>query len=153
MTLYHGTSSKVLESIARQGLLMDPAKKVFDWCASGVYVTDLVKEASYWADRAVQKHGGTPVVIEVEPHPGWLGSMEEDDGMEYDDHHWRIRSNVPLAPDTIVRVLPTPRYGARYPRTPSTKAKKELREWLLNQPVQVINIAGTQRRFTRMDAA
>jgi len=153
MLFYHGTSTKVLAAIARKGLLMEPPNKVYDWCDNNVFLTSYLCDATWWADRAVEKHGGKPVIIEVDPQSFDHFKKERDDAVG-DEHHWRINQDIKLALNTRVRELPKSRGVPRYTpgRPQPTKRTRELREYIFNQPTQIITIAGTQRRFT-MDAA
>lgn len=53
MILYHGTSTRFLEALEREGL-------------KDVYLTDLEDMASYFAQETAEMSGGAPVVIEID---------------------------------------------------------------------------------------
>lgn len=83
--MYHGTSSKLVPSILKNGLLARPPKKTYDvdtYGAStatmgGVYVADDPDFAKLIADEAVGTHGGEPALVTIQYVKG-SGDLDED---------------------------------------------------------------------------
>lgn len=69
---YHGTSSVFAKRILSEGFVPDPKRKVFDPSTgsaesyTGTYFTTRKSTANRYADRAVDKYGGFPVIFEVQ---------------------------------------------------------------------------------------
>jgi hypothetical protein len=72
--MYHGTSSNLVRSILKNGLLANPPKKTYDvdtFGAStasmgGVYVTPDRSYAEQIAGEAVETHGGKPAMVTIQ---------------------------------------------------------------------------------------
>lgn len=72
--MYHGTSSNLVRSILKNGLLANPPKKTYDvdtFGAStasmgGVYVTPDRSYAEQIASEAVETHGGKPAMVTIQ---------------------------------------------------------------------------------------
>ena len=84
--MYHGTSSKLVPSILKNGLLARPPKKTYDvdtFGAStasmgGVYVADEPGFALMIADEAVQAHGGEPALVTIQYVKGSADTDEDE---------------------------------------------------------------------------
>jgi len=84
--MYHGTSSKLVPSILKNGLLARPPKKTYDVdtygaetaSMGGVYVADDPGFALEIAREAVGIHGGDPALVTVQYVKG-SGDADEDD--------------------------------------------------------------------------
>lgn len=84
--MYHGTSSKLVPSILKNGLLANPPKKTYDvdtFGAStasmgGVYVADNKEFANAIAQEAVETHGGEPALVTIQYVKG-SADLDEDD--------------------------------------------------------------------------
>lgn len=83
--MYHGTSSNLVPSILKHGLLARPPKKTYDldtYGAStasmgGVYVTPIREYAETIAQEAVGTHGGEPAMVTIQYVLG-SGDTDED---------------------------------------------------------------------------
>lgn len=84
--MYHGTSSKLVPSILKNGLLATPPKKTYDVdtygaataSMGGVYVADNKEFANLIAQEAVGTHGGEPALVTLQYVKG-SGDLDEDD--------------------------------------------------------------------------
>jgi hypothetical protein len=84
--MYHGTSSKLVPSILKNGLLARPPRKTYDvdtFGAStasmgGVYVADEKEFAIMIAKEAIETHGGEPALVTIQYVKG-SGDIDEDD--------------------------------------------------------------------------
>jgi hypothetical protein len=84
--MYHGTSSKLVPSILKNGLLARPPKKTYDVdtygaevaSMGGVYVADEQDLAEAIAEEAVGTHGGEPALVTIQYVKG-SGDTDEDD--------------------------------------------------------------------------
>jgi hypothetical protein len=84
--MYHGTSSNLVPSILKNGLLAKPPKKTYDvdtYGAStasmgGVYVADNKEFANLIAGEAVGTHGGKPALVTIQYVKG-SADIDEDD--------------------------------------------------------------------------
>lgn len=84
--MYHGTSSNLVPSILKNGLLANPPKKTYDvdtFGAStasmgGVYVADNKEFANTIAQEAVETHGGEPALVTIQYVKG-SADIDEDD--------------------------------------------------------------------------
>lgn len=84
--MYHGTSSKLVPSILKNGLLARPPKKTYDVdtygaevaSMGGVYVADEPGFAWTIAEEAVGTHGGEPALVTIQYVKG-SGDTDEDD--------------------------------------------------------------------------
>lgn len=84
--MYHGTSSNLVPSILKFGLLARPPKKTYDVdtfgaqtaSMGGVYVADNKDFANMIAQEAVETHGGEPALVTLQYVKG-SGDIDEDD--------------------------------------------------------------------------
>lgn len=84
--MYHGTSTKLVPSILKNGLLARPPKKTYDVdtygaevaSMGGVYVADEQEFAETIAEEAVGTHGGEPALVTIQYVKG-SGDTDEDD--------------------------------------------------------------------------
>lgn len=84
--MYHGTSTELVPSILKNGLLARPPKKTYDvdtYGAStasmgGVYVADNEEFAKTIAQEAVGTHGGEPALVTIQYVKG-SADIDEDD--------------------------------------------------------------------------
>lgn len=84
--MYHGTSSNLVRSILKNGLLATPPKKTYDvdtYGAStasmgGVYVTPEKSYALEIAKESVETHGGRPALVTIQYVRG-SADLDEDD--------------------------------------------------------------------------
>ena len=84
--MYHGTSTKLVPSILKNGLLANPPKKTYDVdtygaataSMGGVYVADNKDFASTIAREAVETHGGEPALVTLQYVKG-SADIDEDD--------------------------------------------------------------------------
>lgn len=84
--MYHGTSTSLVPSILKHGLLARPPKKTYDvdtYGAStasmgGVYVADNPEFAKLIADEAIGTHGGEPALVTLQYVKG-SADIDEDD--------------------------------------------------------------------------
>ena len=84
--MYHGTSSKLVPSILKNGLLARPPRKTYDVdtygaevaSMGGVYVSDDPGFAWTIAEEAVGTHGGEPALVTIQYVKG-SGDTDEDD--------------------------------------------------------------------------
>lgn len=90
-TMYHGTSSTLVPSILKHGLLANPPKSTYsretnvdsggyDTFKGGVYLTSDLDKAEEGADNASTAHGGDPVLITLQ-YVISSGTIDEDDIM------------------------------------------------------------------------
>lgn len=68
--MYHGTTSKFLDQIERDGFRISESGKCWephtnDQKAEKVCLTDSMHIAEYYAEHSVGRHGGDPVVLEI----------------------------------------------------------------------------------------
>lgn len=88
-TMYHGTSSKLVPSILKHGLLANPPKATYsrdskvdssgyDTFKGGVYLTSDLDKAEEGADTASMAHYGDPVLITLQ-YVISSGGIDEDD--------------------------------------------------------------------------
>jgi hypothetical protein len=86
MTMYHGTSSKLVPSILKNGLLAKAPKKTYDVdtygdataSMGGVYIAPEREFAEYIAGEAVQAHGGEPAMVTLQYVKGSGGTDEDE---------------------------------------------------------------------------
>jgi len=81
-TMYHGTSSKLIPSILKQGLMPDPPAKVYPEGEQygsfyGSYMADNPVDAYINANAATGKFGGKPAIIEAQVETR-SGLLDED---------------------------------------------------------------------------
>ena len=84
--MYHGTSSKLVPNILKNGLLANPPKKTYDVdtygaataSMGGVYVADNKEFAKLIADESIGTHGGEPALVTIQYVKG-SGDLDEDD--------------------------------------------------------------------------
>lgn len=84
--MYHGTSSKLVPGILKNGLLARPPKKTYDVdtygaetaSMGGVYVADEREFAEAIADEAVGTHGGEPALVTIQYVKGSADTDEDD---------------------------------------------------------------------------
>lgn len=112
--MYHGTSSNLVRSILKNGLLANPPKKTYDvdtFGAStasmgGVYVTPDRSYAERISAEAVETHGGKPAMVTIQYVRG-SADVDEDD----------VVAALSQAASTVMRRL-------------STKAPNATPDWL-----------------------
>lgn len=81
---YHGTSTTLAKHILSEGFVPNPKKKIWDGetgvqqSYTGTYFTARVSTANRYADGAVKKFGGFPVVFEVQLETR-TGLFDEDE--------------------------------------------------------------------------
>jgi hypothetical protein len=86
LTMYHGTSSKLVPSILKHGLLATAPKKTYDddtygssvSSMGGVYIADNTEKANSIADDSIRVHGGEIAMVTIQYAKG-SGDVDEDD--------------------------------------------------------------------------
>jgi len=86
LTMYHGTSSKLVPSILKHGLLATAPKKTYDddtygsstASMGGVYIADNIEKAVSIANDSISVHGGEIAMITLQYVKG-SGDVDEDD--------------------------------------------------------------------------
>lgn len=83
--MYHGTSSKLVPSILKNGLLARPPKKTYDVdtygaetaSMGGVYVASEPEYALAIAEEAIETHGGEPALVTIQYVKGSADTDED----------------------------------------------------------------------------
>ena len=67
-TLYHGTTTKFIESILRTGINADPNVSTFESVKHSKYsfFTPLKNVAMYYANRSASEHGEIPIILQID---------------------------------------------------------------------------------------
>ena len=84
--MYHGTSSNLVPSILKNGLLARPPKKTYDVdtygaetaSMGGVYVASEPEYALAIAEESVETHGGEPALVTIQYVKGSADTDEDD---------------------------------------------------------------------------
>lgn len=109
--LYHGTSSKLLSKIRKEGLCPDPPRRAAPDTSSGyVYLTvragsamDRGGDAVFYARQAVGVFGGEPVVLRV--RVPWDALDRDEDDSDLRTYHYQYRFAGCIRPEQIAEVL------------------------------------------------
>ena len=109
--LYHGTSSKLLPKIRREGLCPDPPRRAAPDTSSGyVYLTVRAGnamarggDAVFYARQAVGVFGGEPVVLRV--RVPWDALDRDEDDSDIGTYHYQYRFAGCIRPEQIAEVL------------------------------------------------
>lgn len=103
--LYHGTSSKLLPKIRREGLCPSPPKASFASTTPGyVYLT--AHRAQYYAWHASGQFGGRPIVLRVRVPWDDLEPDDDDSDLAIGRDQYRYPSCIPA--HDIVEVISVP---------------------------------------------
>jgi len=113
--MYHGTSSALVPSILKNGLLARPPKKTYDtdtYGAStasmgGVYVADNVEFAKEIANDAIGTHGGYPALITLQYVKGSSDTDEDGIAASISDAAKKVmRTLAQKAPNRSSNIIP-----------------------------------------------
>jgi hypothetical protein len=115
---YHGTVDKFAKSIQKHGILGKKVGMGQHWTPTmddkdHVFVADDYKTAAYWAEAAVDNHGGKAVVIEVHIPADQASKLEDDPDVsnrylreeKLRNHALRWKGNIPAS--WIAKVEPS----------------------------------------------
>lgn len=108
-TMYHGTSSTLVPSILKHGLLANPPKTTYsrdssvdtpgyDTFTGGIYLTSDIEKAEEGADVASSAHQGDPILITLQ-YVISSGGIDEDDIMAILSE--ALLSDIPTKIETI----------------------------------------------------
>ena len=103
--LYHGTTSKLLPTIRKEGLCPSPPKKSFAATTPGyVYLT--AHRAQYYAWHAAGQFGGRPIVLRV--RVPWDDLEPDDDDADLTIGRDQYRYGACIPPHEIAEVIQVP---------------------------------------------
>ena len=151
--MYHGTSTNLVRSIMKNGLLANPPKKTYDvdtYGAStasmgGVYVANNKEFAALIADEAVGTHGGEKALVTLQYVKGSADLDEDDIVGAISDGAKRVMVNISnKAPNSRASWLPKD-FGTDQEKAddPYSGLSYPAQGWAVDQMIKNIDKAST----------
>lgn len=151
--MYHGTSTNLVRSIMKNGLLANPPKKTYDvdtYGAStasmgGVYVANNKEFAALIADEAVGTHGGEKALVTLQYVKGSADLDEDDIVGAISDGAKRVMVNISnKAPNSRASWLPKD-FGTDQEKAddPYSELSYPAQGWAVDQMIKNIDKAST----------